>query len=169
MDTVKGVLLILTILFGSISFLLFIQYSAATVQVAQATELGGNLLALLKAEGAVNCGSLPTNFNQMNTCIKPLLLVKDFKEDSFSQPDPKKGLGYLVIKNINHKTYDSDRFEFYVNRNLMQSGCTISGTIDYNVACRFNFPEVCEDGTVLEVKYNLSSTNETVKVFTKNC
>ncbi len=90
MDTVKGVLAILTLLLGALSFLLFIQLSAANAQLALANELSGNTLKLLKGQSATNCGTISTDFQRINNCIKPLLLTNDFKEDTFAQPDAKK-------------------------------------------------------------------------------
>lgn len=170
MDTVKGVLAILTLLLGALSFLLFIQLSAANAQLAQATELSGNTLKLLKGQSATNCGTISTDFQKINSCIKPLLLANDFKEDAFAQPDAKKEtVGYVVIRNDNKKTYDGARFTFYKDNILVQTGCLISGDISYKETCRFDFSEYCEAGHKLEVYYNITATNETTQIFLKNC
>jgi len=84
------------------------------------------------------------------------------------QPDDKKGIpGFVVIKNTNRRSYDSQKFTFYFNRELVQTGCTIPGSIDYNVVCRFNFLAQCAKGSVLEVLYPVDDTD--VKVFSRNC
>ncbi len=170
MDTVKGVLAILTLLLGALSFLLFIQLSATNAQLSQATELSANTLKLLKGQSATNCGTVSNDFQKINDCIKPLLLTNDFKEDTFAQPDLKKATtGYLVIRNDNKKTYDGTRFTFYKDNILTQTGCLISGDISYKETCRFDFAEYCEAGHKLEVYYNMSATNETAQIFLKNC
>lgn len=172
MDTVKGVLIILTLLFGAGAFLFYIQLAAANNQLANAKETSLLTIKLLQAQNIPECGSSPTDYVKIANCIKPVLLQKDFKEDSFAQPDSKKpSSGYVVIKNINRKAYDAERFSFYKNRILVQEGCTIPGAIDYNVVCRFNFDTYCADGDVLEVKYttNISGTPTETKVFNKNC
>jgi hypothetical protein len=172
MDNVKGVLVILVLLLGAGGFLLYIQLAASNNQLALAREAGNATLNLLQAQNVPDCGSSPTDFTRIANCIRPALLQKDFREDSFAQPNAKTGAsGYVVIKNTNRKSYDATRFTFYKNRALTQTGCTLPGTIDYNVVCRFNFDTPCVDGDVLEVKYSTNITGEPTetKVFTKNC
>ena len=167
METVKGVLIILVILLSGISFILFLQYSTTSSQLESAKVQSGLTLELLRIQ-AVKCDAIATQFSQLSECLEPLLMQKDFKQDAFAQPDDKKGTtGYLIIKNINRKSYNASLFTFQYNRVLVQEGCTIPGTIEYNVVCRFNFDNRCEKGDVLEVFYP-AEMKET-KVFTETC
>jgi len=167
MDTSKLVLLGLVLVLGITAFLFAIQYRSAASQLDRATITSRLTLELLRNQG-VPCSAQASEFSKVETCLTQALLVKDFKEDGFAQPDQKKGTpGYLVIKNANRKQYNASDFVFQFNREIIQEGCTIPGTIDYNTACRFNFPNACEKGSVLEVFYN-SGSKET-KIFSKNC
>jgi len=167
MDTVKGVLLLLCILLAGISFVLFIQYSAASAQIKDAVAANAFAIDLLRGMG-VSCYAGPGDYSKTAECIKPLLFGYSFKESAFSQPNDKGEPGYLVLVNAKQgRIFNATLFKFYVNRELTQTGCTIPGTIDYNVACRFNFPGHCDKGTVLEVFYPQNATD--VKVYTKNC
>ncbi|HIH24515.1 TPA: hypothetical protein HA251_05760 [Candidatus Woesearchaeota archaeon] len=172
MDTVKGVLIILTILLAGASFLLYIQLAASESQLEKADAASVFVLQYLQAQNVPKCGADPKDYLTIAACVKPQLAQKDFKEDGFSPGDKKSGAGgYIIIKNVNRRSYESARFSFYKNRVLEQSGCTIPGTIDYNVACRFNFGTYCQDGDVLEILYTTNSTSAPAetKVFTKNC
>lgn len=165
MDTVKGVLLALTFVLLISTFYLFVQSSSQSSQLEAARETNKLTLDLLRAQGA-KCSATPTDFRAVNKCIQPLLMVKDFKEDGFGQPDDGEP-GYVVIKNVNSASYESANFTFFYNREQLQEGCTITGNITKGVTCRFNFPSPCVDGDVLEVMYTRGE--DTAKVFTKTC
>jgi hypothetical protein len=167
MDAVKGVLLILLILLSTVSFFLFIQTSTQRSDLSTAVATNQLTLQLLKAQG-IPCNSVSTNFNSVGDCIVLALKQKDFKEDSFAQPDEKKGTsGYLLIKNVNHVSYAAGNFTFLYNKEVAQEGCTIEGTIDYSNVCRFTFEQRCEKGDILEANY--TAGNQSVKIFARNC
>jgi hypothetical protein len=161
MDTVKGILLLSTVVLAGIAFFLFLSNTSKGAQLDDARAMSDATLKLLQLQGG-KCSATAGQYATITSCIMPQLMAKDFKEDSFGQP--KNGEpGYLVIKNVNKRTYASANFTFEKNRVLTQEGCHIAGDIGYNVACRFAFPDACKDGDVLEVMYG------GVKVFTKTC
>jgi hypothetical protein len=167
MDAVKGVLLVLVIFLTTASFFLFIQSSTQRAELSTAVATNKLTLELLRAQG-ISCNAASTNFNAVGDCIVPALKQKDFKEDSFAQPDEKKGTsGFLIIKNINRYSYASANFTFLYNKEPMQEGCTVEGNIEYTNACRFNFDQRCEKGDILEATYQLG--NITTKIFARNC
>lgn len=97
-------------------------------------------------------------------CVKPLLVASEFKEDEFENVDMKNNrAGYIVIKNKGLKSYQSDMFILYKNREVVDEGCIIPGKIDPGYTCRMNFDNFCDKGDVLEIRYN------DTKVFIKNC
>jgi hypothetical protein len=167
MDNLKMVLIILVLLLGVGTFYFYVQSASVKAQLDQAREANRLTIELLRLEGTT-CNAQASDFRKVQSCIQPLLIQKDFKEDGFAQPDDRRGYGgYLVIKNVNHRAYDSDSFLFLYDRQLSQQGCSLRGEIGYGITCRFNFTQHCERGSVLEVNY----TNETssYKVFTKTC
>jgi hypothetical protein len=167
MDAVKGVFLVLVILLSTVSFFLFIQTSTQRSDLSTAVATNQLTLQLLKAQG-IPCTSVSTNFNAVGDCVVLALKQKDFKEDSFAQPDEKKGTsGYLLIKNVNHVSYAASNFTFLYNKEVAQEGCTIEGTIDYSNVCRFTFEQRCEKGDILEANY--TAGNRSVKIFARNC
>jgi hypothetical protein len=168
MDTVKGILIILVLALAGISFVLFTQQAMYKSQLNNALIANDAANQLLKAQG-VSCNAQAQDFVKTADCITPLLQQKDFKEDGFSQPDDKKdATGYIIIKNVNRRAYDSQNFTFLINRDLQQHGCKdLTGLVDYNTDCRFDILSFCEKGTVLEVTYTRGNT--TTKIFTKNC
>src|SRR5690242_10394157 len=128
MDTLKAVLMVLVLLFGGAAFFLFIQVSTYRSEVSDAADANMLTLQLLRIQGA-SCNAAAQDFTRTGECIAPLLQQKDFKEDGFGQPDEKKQTpGFVVIKNINHQSYDAAKFTFFYNRQLTQTGCTIPGT-----------------------------------------
>jgi hypothetical protein len=165
MDTVKGIAILVALLFVASTFYLFVQASARASQLEAAQETNKLTLELLRVQGA-RCSATRTDFSGVGNCIRPLLLPKDFKEDSFSNPKEDE-FGYLVIKNVGSASYASDEFTFFFNRELRQEGCTIPGNITQGITCRFNFMDRCDDGDVLEAMY--TKDDVTTKVFTKTC
>lgn len=169
MDRVKGVFLILTILLACTTTYLFLKSNSQERQLEGATALSQRTQDLLRLQD-VRCSAPASDMGAVaEECIAPLLKAKDFKEDGFRQPTTKGDPGYVVIKNINRKAYDAQRFTFLHNRVLTQTGCTISGEIGYEVTCRFEFVENCKEGDVLEVFYPDANTEEPVKIFLKTC
>jgi hypothetical protein len=167
MDNVKLVLILLVLVFGALGFYFYVDATTVKAQLDRSYATNDMMLQLLRAQGVV-CTASPRDSGRISGCIEPLLAQKDFKEDNFQQPDDKKMTsGFLVIKNINKRTYQSENFVFSFDRVIEQEGCTIPGTIDYNIVCRFNFASRCEKGSVLEVNY--TTPNATKKVFTKTC
>jgi hypothetical protein len=169
MDTVKGVLVILVALLVAGVMLLFAQTSATKAQLEHAKDTNGLTLQLLRLQG-VACTANSQDFIATSRCLESSLMQKDFKEDGFAQPG-KTTNGYLIIKNVNRRVYESKSFTFLFNRKVIQQGCLIPGNIDYNVACRFDFTQFCEKGSVLEVNYTTKIDNKSTsaKIFTKNC
>lgn len=164
MDKVKAALLILTlILLGSTPYLL-VQRNTAQAAAEGAQELAAATKDLLRLQD-VRCSK--TSPEDIATeCIRPLLAARDFREDAFRQPKGAEP-GYLVIKNMGRTAYEAGKFSFQFNRAPIQEGCTVAGTIDYEVTCRFEFAQECRDGDVLEVFYPVA--DEPVRVFLKTC
>lgn len=169
MDRVKGVLLILTIVFACTTTYLFLKSNSQENQIEGATALSQRTQDLLRLQN-VRC-SVPASDMQAvaEECIAPILKAKDFKEDGFRQPTTKGEPGYVVIKNVNRRAYDAQQFTFMHNRQITQTGCTIPGDIGYEVTCRFEFTENCKEGDVLEVFYPDANADEPIKVFLKTC
>lgn len=166
MDTFKGVLLVLVLILGVGAFFLFLKSSTARAEVRDARVLSSSVLDLLRAQGA-RCDARADQFGRIaEDCVRPLLAIRDFREDSFRQPR-QDAPGYLVIKNTQAQVYESSEFRFYFNRRLMQEGCTVEGDIDTGVTCRFEFTARCEEGYVLEVFYPIDGEDR--KVFLKTC
>jgi len=173
MENFKGILILAVIALAGASLLLFTQYRSADAKADEAQLLGAAVRDLLRA-GRVPCSAGPEQYGKMAACIQPLLAQKDFKEDAFKQPDPKTGAaGYLVVRNVNRKAYDAERFTFLYNRDLLQTGCLgLAGAVDQDVTCRFEFSARCEAGTVLEVNYPFTGDDgveRTARVFLKTC
>jgi hypothetical protein len=166
MDTVKGILIILVLALAGTTFVLFMQQAIYKSQAQDAIVANADTIQLLRAQGVV-CNAQPQEFSKTQECIQPLLQQKDFKEDGFGQPTEEKP-GYLIIKNVNRRAYDAQNFTFLVSRRVQQQGCKeLTGGLDYNMDCRFDFAERCEKGTVLEVNY--TSGGRSMKIFTRNC
>jgi len=171
MDNMKGVLLILTILFVCTTFLFFLRSATSGVQLDEANKLSASTLVLLQTQG-IPCSASPVDFKKITSCIGPALEIKNFKEDGFVQPDEKKGTqGYIVIKNVNVKPYDTQKLSLERNRAVVQEGCSniAEGDIGKGVTCRFIFSERCEEGDVLEAYYTGNSTGTKTKIFMKTC
>jgi hypothetical protein len=128
---------------------------------------------LLRAQ-RTPCSAGATSYANLAACIQPLLAAKDFKEDSFKQPDDRTDApGYLVIQNVNNRAYDAQKFTFSYNRVELQTGCKdLTGDVNKDVTCRFDFLQYCEKGTVLEVTYPIAGDDgqeRPVRVFLKTC
>ncbi|HEX2556838.1 MAG TPA: hypothetical protein VHK86_00820 [Nitrososphaera sp.] len=170
MDRVQQVLAILVVMLFLGVVLLFVQLSSTKSQVSHAKDTNALTLQLLRVQG-VGCSATAQDFQATGKCLENALVQKDFKEDGFSQP-AKGDPGYLIIKNINRRSYDSSSFTFLFNREIVEKGCNIPGNIDYNVDCRFDFDQYCEKGSVLEVNYTMAAQDGkqiSTKIFTKNC
>ena len=165
MDIVKVVLAVAVIFLGAAAFLFFAQANVAKAQVEKAQTLNDATREFLRVQGAT-CSASKTDFAGTVKCIEPLLMQKDFKEDSFGQPG-KEESGHLVIKNINRKAYAAANFTFQYNRETLAQGCHIEGEIGYNAVCRFTFGQRCIDGDLLEVQYTAGA--KTTKIFTRSC
>ncbi|MDD9952802.1 MAG: hypothetical protein OXR66_00530 [Candidatus Woesearchaeota archaeon] len=165
MDNVKGILVLLVLVLGAATFLLFVRGSTMSAQLADAEFLATRTDALLDQQ-RVKCSATPQEFGKLADCIAPALRMSDFKQHSFTQPR-KDDPGKLVIQNVNKRAYDADKFVFYYNREVLQRGCSIPGEIGHEVTCTATFPAQCEKGDVLEVFYPVDG--EEVKVFLKTC
>lgn len=167
MDKSKAILFLAALVFAIAAFLFYVQAQTAKAKVADATFLSGETLKLLRAQDARCRGVVATDFLAIaEECIAPLLLEEDFRRETFGQPRGGEP-GYLAISNTNRRTYEAGLFEFYFDRELIQTGCHIPGTIDYGVACRFEFFEECRPGSVLEVLYPAGA--EKARVFLMTC
>ncbi len=173
MENSKAILLLLTLGLAGTSILLFMLYGSAHAQATEAESLGLAVRDLLRAE-RVACSASAEQYARLAGCVSPLLMEKDFKEDSFKQPDARTDApGYLVIRNENARAYDAEKFAFTYNRAPIAEGCKdLSGSVDKDVTCRFDFLQTCEKGTVLEVTYPVKGDDgneRPVRVFLKTC
>jgi len=173
MENSKAILLLLTLGLAGTSILLFILYSSAHAQVTEAESLGLVVRDFLTAQ-RTPCNAAADQYARLAGCVSPLLMAKDFKEDAFKQPDDRTdAAGYLVIRNVNNRAYDAEKFAFTYNRAPISDGCKdLEGTVDKEVTCRFDFLQTCEKGTVLEVTYPVKGEDgneRPVRVFLKTC
>jgi hypothetical protein len=73
----------------------------------------------------------------------------------------------LVIRNVNKRTYESENFTFLFNRETLQRGCDVPGSVGPDVTCRFTFARECAQGDLLEVTYPVEGQD--ARVFLKTC
>ncbi len=167
MDTVKLVLFLVALVLGMATFFLFLEASSQGSQLRDAVVLSATVKDMLRAQ-SVSCAAAPEQFARMAACVAPLLQQKDFVQDSFMQPNANTGAGgYLVIKNVNKRTYDGANFTFFFDRQLSQQGCNVPGQVGVGVTCRFDLAQACEKGDILEVFYPIGG-NDT-RIFLKTC
>lgn len=157
------------IIFGMLSIILLIAmvFLLSSNAIYKQRAMEGEVLAkdisyLLKAM-KIRCSVSYRSIAKFDkVCVAPLLTRNDFKEEEFK--NMKNGeQGYIIIKNRGAKSYDSESFVLYKNREVADEGCVIPGRIDPQYTCRLNFNTFCEDGDVLEIKYNGTS------IYVKNC
>jgi hypothetical protein len=175
MDSFKLILIVLVLFLGVAATFFFVQHQSTKIQLASAAETNAATISLLRTMGKP-CTASGSDFERTRKCIEPLLNERNFKEDGFAQPDDRKGtLGYIVVKNTAVTSYQSEQFTCLFNRVVVQEGCTFPGEIGKGVACRCNFANHCDEGSVIELNYTTPITsgnktiNQSVKVFTKTC
>ena len=99
------------------------------------------------------------DFDRMRECFEELndklRVVVDVEEDEFEDYDADDNkTGYLIVVNEGRQTMNSSKFFLLKNRQLVDRGCVIPGAIDSGYTCRLEFSSVCEEGDVLEVRYD---------------
>jgi|SRR3989344_5181228 len=173
MENTKAILLLAAIALAGVSVFLFVAYTSANAKATEAQALGIAVRDLLRAQ-RTPCSAGANQYARLAACVQPLLAERDFKEDAFKQPDARTGApGYLVIQNVNDRAYDAESFSLLYNRAQIQEGCKdLTGTVDKDVTCRFDFLPPCEKGAVLEVTYPIigdDGQSRPVRVFLKTC
>ena len=152
MENTKAILLLAAIALAGVSVFLFVAYTSANAKATEAQALGIAVRDLLRAQ-RTPCSAGANQYARLAACVQPLLAERDFKEDAFKQPDARTGALY--------------------NRAQIQEGCKdLTGTVDKDVTCRFDFLPPCEKGAVLEVTYPIigdDGQSRPVRVFLKTC
>jgi len=147
--------------------LITIVNSANSSRIIEAEQLSETLKVNFKLTGE-KCRAKVGDFYGQMLCLEKIIqeyqVVADMEEDEFDDFNKKTNKsGFVVLKNEGRNSLESSKFVLIKNHKKVDEGCIIQGNIDPDYTCRLEFNSECEDGDVLEIKY------EGKRVYIKNC
>lgn len=155
--------LIFALLFVFLLFftgMLFVLNSSKSAKLEEADSLSSSVHRYLRIEDQ-RCRARPTDYQGVDECLRELIdkleEVGDLEEEDFDNFDTRTNeSGHLILVNEGRNSLDSDKFTLLLNKEVVDEGCVIQGSIDPGYTCRLDFDRECEKGDVLEVMYDQS-------------